>query len=112
MAEQMLGYDTRYEGAESMNSLRHLGLPLIAAGVISGDRELRWGRDGVLRKIVLDNDRIVGFRLTGDIRGAGVYRSLMLKDVDVGPFGDRILDPRFGVGMFMPSNAQPVSLHH
>jgi NAD(P)H-nitrite reductase large subunit len=111
VAEQMLGYNTRYEGTESMNSLRHLGLPLIAAGVISGEREMRWGRDGVLRKIVLDKDRIVGFRLTGDIRGAGIYRSMMLKGVPVGPFGDELLDPRFGVGMIMPPHAQPASLH-
>lgn len=112
VADRILGYDTRYEGAESMNSLRHLGLPLIAAGVISGDSELRWGRDGVLRKIVLDDGRIVGFRLTGDIRGAGIYRSLMLKGTEVSEYGDELLDPRFGVSMIVPTATQPSGGHH
>jgi NAD(P)H-nitrite reductase large subunit len=112
VADRILGYDSVYEGAESMNSLRHLGLPLIAAGVISGDSELRWSRDGVLRKIVLDEGRIVGYRLSGDIRGAGVYRSLMLKRADVSAFGEDLLDPGFGVGMLVPPSTAAASLHH
>ena len=112
VADRILGYDSVYEGAESMNSLRHLGLPLIAAGVISGDSELRWRRDGVLRKIVLDEGRIVGYRLSGDIRGAGVYRSLMLKRADVSAYGEDLLDPGFGIGMLVPPAAAPAHLHH
>jgi NAD(P)H-nitrite reductase large subunit len=80
-----------------MNSLKHLGLPLIAAGAVNGDRELRASHHGALRKIVLDRDRVVGFRLAGDLRAAGVYRSLMLRKVDVSRFGDELLDPAFGV---------------
>ncbi|MHC5025033.1 MAG: NAD(P)/FAD-dependent oxidoreductase [Planctomycetota bacterium] len=112
VADRILGYDSVYEGAESMNSLRHLGLPLIAAGVISGDSELRWRRDGVLRKIVLDEGRIVGYRLSGDIRGAGLYRSLMLKRADVSACGEDLLDPGFGIGMLVPPATAPAHLHH
>ncbi len=97
VAERILGYDVSYAGAESMNSLKHLGLPLIAAGAVQGDRELRASHHGILRKIVLDEDRIVGFRLAGDLRGAGFYRSLMLRKVDVGPYGPELLEPTFGV---------------
>ena len=43
-----------------MNSLKHLGLPLIAAGAVKGDRELRASRHGALRKLIVENDRIVG----------------------------------------------------
>ena len=98
VAERLLGYDVRYEGAEIMNSLKHLGLPLIAAGAVAGDRELRSSRQGTLRKIILDHDRIVGFRLAGDLRAAGAYRSLMLRKVDVRSFENELLDPNFGLG--------------
>jgi len=98
VAERILGYGVRYEGAEIMNSLKHLGLPLIAAGAVAGDRELRSSHHGVLRKIILDHDRIVGFRLAGDLRAAGAYRSLMLRKVDIRPFERELLDPNFGLG--------------
>ena len=92
VAEQLLGFDTAYEGSESMNSLRHLGLPVIAAGQLTGDAELVMRRGKILRKIVLEDGRIVGFQLAGDMQGAGVYRSLMLRSVDVGRLGARLLD--------------------
>lgn len=95
VAERMLGFDTRYPGAERMNSLRHLGLPLVAAGRMDGTQELRVAGEGTLRKLVLEDNRIVGFRLTGDIRGAGAYRALMLAGRDVGPCRPDLLDPGF-----------------
>ena len=87
-----------YEGSLVMNSLRHLGLPLIACGAVEGDEELRLRRDGTLRKIVLSDNRIVGYRLAGDIRAAGVYHALMLKRTDVRRFRGGLADPRFGIG--------------
>lgn len=98
VAERILGYETVYEGAEMMNSLRHLGVPLIAAGALAGSEELRVKDGDTLRKIVLDEDRIVGFRLAGNIRGAGIYRSLMLRKTDVGPYKNDLLSPRFWSG--------------
>jgi NAD(P)H-nitrite reductase large subunit len=61
--------------------------------------ELRRRRNGVLRKIYLQRDRIVGFRLAGDVSAAGIYRSLMNKQVDVGPFRHRLLERGFGIGL-------------
>ena len=98
VAERLLGYDTRYEGAESMNSLRHLGLPVIAVGSQTGETILKTRTGASLRKIALTAGRIVGFRLAGDIRGAGVYRSLMLRRVDVSRYRDQLLEPGFGPG--------------
>ncbi len=98
VADDILGRPAWYEGAESMNSLKHLGLPLVAAGASEGPDELR-SRDGdVLRRIFLAEGRIVGYRLVGDIRAAGSLHSLMLRRVDVRPFGKRLVDPRFGIG--------------
>mgnify|MGYP000320194088 CR=1 FL=1 len=39
-----------------------------------GSETLRWRNGDKLRKIFLDDGRIVGFRLAGDISGAGTYR--------------------------------------
>lgn len=97
VAYNLLGWDVAYEGADNMNSLKHLGLPIIAVGGMEGE-ELRVRRDGLLRKLYLQDDRIVGFRLAGDIRAAGIYRSLMNKRMDVGPFKHLLLEPRFGLG--------------
>ena len=70
---------------------------LIAVGEVAGDEELRAGRGDTLRTIVLKDRRIVGFRLAGDVRGAGAYRALMLRGTDVADLRDELLDPGFGL---------------
>jgi NAD(P)H-nitrite reductase large subunit len=102
VAYNLLGWEMAYEGADSMNSLKHLGLPLMAVGQMEGE-ELRLRRNGLLRKIYLQDDRIVGFCLTGDVSGAGIYRSLMNKRADVGPFKHRLLERGFGMGLIEES---------
>ena len=97
VAYNLLGQDTVYEGADNMNSLKHLGLPVMAVGLMEGE-ELRVRRDGSLRKVFLQDDRIVGFRLTGDVSSAGIYLSLMNRGQDVGEFKTRLLEPGFGMG--------------
>jgi NAD(P)H-nitrite reductase large subunit len=74
----------------------------MAVGQMEGE-ELRLRRNGLLRKIYLQDDRIVGFRLTGDVSGAGIYRSLMNKRADVGPFKHRLLERGFGMGLIEES---------
>ena len=93
VALNLLGLGARYEGAETMNSLKHLGLPMMAVGAMSGEEQLRLRRGNALRKIFLTGGRIVGFRLAGDIAAAGLYRALMLKRTDVQKIKDRLLDP-------------------
>ena len=97
VGRNLAGLDTTYLGAESMNSLKHLGLPIMAVGAMTGDEEFRWRNGDVLRKVFVTNGRIVGFRLTGDIGGGGILRSLMLTDRDVGGRLGHIADP--GLGM-------------
>ena len=89
-----------------MNSLRHLGVPLIAAGASSGQETLRLARDGWLRKIFIDDGRIVGYRLAGNIGGAGLYRSLMLRGIDVRRFGPELAEPGFGIGQLVSTTAE------
>jgi NADPH-dependent 2,4-dienoyl-CoA reductase/sulfur reductase-like enzyme len=104
VGRDMLGFSADYEGAERMNSMKHLGLPIIAVGEMTSATILR-RRDGdKLRKIFLDDGRIVGFRLAGDTRGAGTYRALMLKGTDVSGFGEDLLDPRFRISRCVSSD--------
>lgn len=98
VGNNLLGFDVVYEGAETMNSLKHLGLQVMAVGAQTGEKELRRRRGGDLRKIFLTDGRIVGFRLAGDIRAAGVFRSLMLRGTDVRGLEAKLLSPRFGIG--------------
>lgn len=97
VGRDVLGFEAGYAGAEQMNSLKHLGMPIMAVGESKGEETLRRRDATTLRKIFLDDGRIVGFRLAGDIRGAGTYRALMLKGTDVSRFGEDLLDPRFRI---------------
>jgi NAD(P)H-nitrite reductase large subunit len=96
-AERLAGFDSVYEGAESMNSLKHLGVPVMAVGARTGSEERRWRGGDTLRKVFIEDGRIVGFRFAGDTSGAGVLRSLMLRKADVSAFADRLAEPSFGI---------------
>lgn len=95
----LLGYEVPYEGAEQMNSLKHLGLPIMAVGLRQGGEVLQAKRDGSLRTLYLQDNRLVGFQLIGDIRAAGVLRTLIIQGQDVYRIKDRLLDPLFGQGI-------------
>ena len=97
-AANLLGADLRYDGAEAMNSLKHLGVPIVAMGSIEApDEILRWQEGADLRSVYLRHDTVVGVQLAGDIRSAGVYRSLMLRRVPVSRYGRRLVEPDFGI---------------
>ncbi len=86
----MVGIPSRYEGSLAMNSATFCGVPCIGIGVTSGEIELVDDRraEGVYRRAFLTRDgmvagqaRLVGMVLVGDIRGAGMYLSLMRRRV-------------------------------
>lgn len=98
-ARNLLGAHLTYDGAESMNSLKHLGIPIVAMGTIEQpDDVLRWESSSALRSVYLRDGRIIGAQLAGDIRAAGVYRSLMLRHADVRSFSRGLATPEFDFG--------------
>ena len=97
----IVGYDVCYAGGDRMNSLKHLGLPIMAVGLKEGDEALQLRQNGNLRTIYLKNGRVVGFQLVGDIRAAGILRTLAIQGGDVRPLRGRLLDPNFGQGMMV-----------
>lgn len=94
----LVGYDTTYPGADRMNSLKHLGLPIMAVGLKDGDEILQEKRNGNLRTIYLKENRLVGFQLVGEVHPAGVLRTLMIQGSDIRPLKHHLLDPNFGQG--------------
>jgi NAD(P)H-nitrite reductase large subunit len=97
----LVGYNTQYEGGERMNSLKHLGLPIIAVGLKEGDEILQDKRNGHLRTIYIKGNRLVGFQLTGDIRAAGILHTLLIQGNDIRHIKQHLLDPNFGQGMMV-----------
>jgi len=107
VAHNILGYGRVYAGAENVNSLKHLGLPMVVAGEMSGDEEIKRKDETTLRKIVLRDNRIVGFRLVGDIRHAGLYHSLMVRKEVILPYKRHLLDEHFGLGWLLSMTPLP-----
>lgn len=103
----LLGYDVPYEGADRMNSLKHLGLPIVAVGLKEGDEVLHYECGNKLRTLYLQDNRLVGFQLAGDIRAAGVLRALVIQGQDVQPIKDQLLEPVFGQGVISWTAATP-----
>jgi len=95
------GIRTVYQGADRMNSLKHLDLPIMAMGLKDGDEVLSKSDNGSVRTLYLRANRLVGFQLVGDIKGAGVLRALIHKGDDLRRLKDRLLDPNFGQGQVL-----------
>ncbi len=95
----LAGYPEEYAGAERMNSLKHLGLPIVAAGEKQADKILREQCAACLRTIYIQDNRIVGFQLAGDIRAVGVLHALMINKTGLAGLESCLMDPNFGEGM-------------
>ena len=53
--------------------------------------------EGTYKKLVLQNDRIVGAIFIGDIERAGIFTGLIKEKVDVADFKDVLLSDDFGL---------------
>jgi len=94
----MAGGDTTYEGTTMANTLKVVGVDLASAGNIDVDNELDarvLSDEKVYKKIVLENDRIVGCIMLGDTKGFNDVTKAMSKKVDVSDVKDEILKEGF-----------------
>lgn len=97
-ARNLLGAQFAYAGAEAMNSLKHLGIPIVAMGTLDEpDEIIRWRTHGVLRSVYLRGATVTGVQLAGDISAAGLYRSLMLRRADVSAYRELLATPSLSV---------------
>lgn len=96
----MAGGDVRYEGTVVSNTLKVVGINLIAAGEIDPEGKL----ECVVRsdraqctycKVALKEDRMVGCIMLGDVKGAKEILEAIEKKIDVSQFKGSILEEGF-----------------
>ena len=99
----MAGGDKRYEGGLAMNSIEFFKVSTISMGVTNPKDpsvyEIHTFQDiqnYQYRKIVLQNDRLVGAVLVGNVDRAGIFAGLIREKVDMAPFKESLLLPEFG----------------
>lgn len=98
VGQNLAGLGVRYAGAKRMNSLKHLGIPVAAAGLKEGDEVLTAKVNGSTRTLYLKDDRLVGFQLVGDLHPAGVFHALINRGESVKKLKHHLLNPGFGQG--------------
>jgi len=106
----MAGGADIFHGAVAMNSTDVCGLPCISIGLTnppdSGDFEVLISRDarqGRYKKIVLQDNNVVGAILVGAIARAGVLRHLIEEAIDVTPLRGHLLADDFPLDLLPPA---------
>jgi nitrite reductase (NADH) large subunit len=94
----MAGGDMIYEGTTMANTLKVVGIDLASAGNIDAENELesRIVTDEKLyKKIVIENDQIIGCIMLGDTKGFNRVTKAMSEKHDVSQIKDQILEEGF-----------------
>jgi len=107
LAGFMAGYNSHYKGSVTSTKLKVTGVELFSAGDFSGgegaeDIVLRDARQGIYKRLIIKDDRIVGTVLYGDVTDGPWYFQL-LKDKDrIGDIRDHLI---FGQSLAMGDTA-------
>ncbi|MEK7280880.1 MAG: FAD-dependent oxidoreductase, partial [Chloroflexota bacterium] len=104
----MAGSNLTFAGIGS-NSLNLFGLPIMAAGRVAPEEgwDVLYRRgQGVYKKLLLHQGRLMGLIMVGDIRRSGIIVDLLRQRVDVRPFQKSLLAEDFGLASL------PVGLRH
>lgn len=98
----MAGKEERYLSGFAMNAISFFGLPMITAGIIKPDSteftemvEPESAKSSY-RKIVLRDNKLVGFIALNEVDRAGILTDLMEKEMDITGFKDKLLYKDFG----------------
>ena len=90
----MAGSEKAYGGTTLSTTLKVVGIDLASAGNIDAENEFETRvltDDKVYKKIVLENDKIVGCIMLGDTKGFNKIKKMMSDEQDVSQEKDRIL---------------------
>jgi nitrite reductase (NADH) large subunit len=94
----MAGGNTVYNGTTVTNTLKVVGVDLAAAGNIDAENEFEsrvTKRDRIYKKIVLENDQIIGCIMLGDTKGFNAITKAISKKKVVSNIKDKILADGF-----------------
>ena len=90
----MAGGDMIYEGTTMANTLKVVGVDLASAGNIDAENEFESRTvtdEKVYKKIVIENDHIIGCIMLGDTKGFNKITKAMFEKQDVSRIKDEIL---------------------
>ncbi len=100
----MAGLPTLYPGGTACNSLSYFGLSLVSAGLVnapSDDGYTVYRRiepeQGLYRKIILRDKKLVGLVYVGKIDRSGIAFGLMREGAAVADFAEQLLADDFGL---------------
>ncbi len=88
---------------EDANVVRVFGTPVVSLGRREGDTILQRADNGTVRKLTLEEGRVVGLQMIGTADGAGLYLGLLKQRRDVSMFGEELLSPAFSYGQLLRS---------
>jgi nitrite reductase (NADH) large subunit len=94
----MAGREEIYEGTTMSTTLKVVGIDLASAGEIDVDNKYESKvvvGEGLYKKVVLDNNRIIGCIMLGDKKGFGQITGLMSEKRDVSRVKDELLSEGF-----------------
>lgn len=94
----MAGGDMVYEGTTMANTLKVVGVDLASAGNIDAENELESKvvtDENVYKKIVMENDQIIGCIMLGDTKGFNKITKAMSEKQNVSEIKDLILSMGF-----------------
>lgn len=94
----MAGSDTQYKGTTMANSLKVVGVDLASSGDIDEENKhesIRVTNENVYKKLVLENNRIIGCIMLGDTRGFNKITRAISEERNVSGFKDKILTDGF-----------------
>jgi NAD(P)H-nitrite reductase large subunit len=99
----MAGGSKEYAGGLPMNSIEFFKVSTISMGVTNpknpADYEIHSYQDiqnYQYRKIVLQDNRLVGAVLVGSVDRAGIFAGLIREKIDMSPYKESLLKPGFG----------------
>jgi len=98
-----------YKGGIVMNALEILGLPTVSVGITDDPGAEVFSEylpeKGFYRKILVRQNRVIGYIFIGSIERSGIYTGLIKEKVDVTAFKDKLLEEDFGL-VYLPSDYQ------
>ena len=97
----MAGFEKEYMGGYGMNSVAFFGLSCITVGDVLDERDefeilvKEIPDERVYYKVILDQDRVRGAVIMGNIINVSAMNRLLRKKVDVGTFKGNLLEEKF-----------------
>jgi NAD(P)H-nitrite reductase large subunit len=97
----MAGRPTGYPGGTIMNAMKYFGVNIVSAGLVvppdDSYETVSHRSNGIYRKIVIKDGKLVGLVFAGEIEKSGIVYNLMKEGRDVSGFKEALVADDFGL---------------